>query len=156
MTKFYLDENISREVAFLLNRAGLWVSTCHDAGMQWTKDEEQLQYAISHGFVLVTGDRDFCMLHETASEHSGIVRHSRGLRPREMSERLIALAEANHDFSNRLTTLKPEDYTVGIRGCPEQHFHYPHSIPTRGSLTLANVLARHMSPDLAQKLGCCS
>jgi predicted nuclease of predicted toxin-antitoxin system len=74
----YLDECIDRPVADALGERGFDVLTAIEAGQGEKLDEEQLQFALSLGRVLLTYDRsDFRRLHatylSTGRHHGGIV-----------------------------------------------------------------------------------
>jgi uncharacterized protein DUF5615 len=74
----YLDECIDRPVAEALRKWGFDVLTALEAGQAEKLDEDQLQFALSRGRVLITYDRfDFRRLHatymSTGRQHGGIV-----------------------------------------------------------------------------------
>jgi predicted nuclease of predicted toxin-antitoxin system len=71
--RFYLDENVSSEVADALRTRGIDVLTTPAAGNIEAKDHEQLAFALAEERVLVTQDRDFLRLDSQGIEHSGIV-----------------------------------------------------------------------------------
>lgn len=77
--KFYLDENLSPQVAEIARgRCGLDVVAAHDIGAFEWSDEEQLRYAAMEGRCLVTRDReDFTALSISAFEsqtlHAGVL-----------------------------------------------------------------------------------
>ncbi len=71
--RFHLDENCPKAIAFGLRRAGIDVTTTPDARLIGALDEEQAAYALTHGRVIFTQDRDFLRLHAAGVLHSGIV-----------------------------------------------------------------------------------
>lgn len=56
--KFYLDEDLSPQIAVLLRRKGLDCISAHESGMHGASDLEQLTFASSHKRCLVTKNRD--------------------------------------------------------------------------------------------------
>lgn len=61
--KFYLDEDLSPQVAEILCRLGCAASSTQEAGNRGADDEGQLEYAARTGHVLVTRNRnDFIAL----------------------------------------------------------------------------------------------
>lgn len=76
--KLYLDEDISPEVAVVLRSRGYNAVSAHEVGMRGKGDEEQLEYAIRNGRVLLTfNTRHFAPIAEEfylkGKEHCGIV-----------------------------------------------------------------------------------
>ena len=68
--RFYLDENLSPEIANQLERHGI------DAirGPLGVDDLSHLKRASALGRVLCTRDRDFVRMHSAGQEHAGIVK----------------------------------------------------------------------------------
>lgn len=60
---FYIDTHISKQVALQLRLLEITVVRCEDVGLAEATDEEHLDYAATHGLVLVTKDADFLRLH---------------------------------------------------------------------------------------------
>ena len=61
--KYYIDEDISPKVAAILRKHKVDAVSAHEAGMTQAMDQEQLDYAVSEGGVLVTRNRnDFIRL----------------------------------------------------------------------------------------------
>ena len=54
--KWYLDENLSQEVAKQLRRHGVDVVSAHEVGREGLSDLEQLLWATQQGRILVTYD----------------------------------------------------------------------------------------------------
>jgi hypothetical protein len=76
--KLYLDENISPVLASVLRGRGHDAISAHEVGMRGKKDEEQLEYAVSQGRMLLTFNaKHFAPLAEKyfkeGREHYGIV-----------------------------------------------------------------------------------
>jgi predicted nuclease of predicted toxin-antitoxin system len=57
--RFYADENFPPVATRLLRKMGAIVVTAQDKGLKGHPDENHLSYALKHGYVLVTCDRDF-------------------------------------------------------------------------------------------------
>jgi predicted nuclease of predicted toxin-antitoxin system len=58
--RFYLDEDLSYEVARIARELGLDVTSSHEVGNNGRTDPEQLEYAAAEGRCLVSGNgRDF-------------------------------------------------------------------------------------------------
>ena len=68
--RFYLDENLSPEIARQLARRGI------DAirGQLRVDDLSHLRRATALGRVLCTRDRDFVRLHSAGEEHAGVIK----------------------------------------------------------------------------------
>ena len=84
MTRFYLDENVSRDAESFLAQQGHDVLHCVDAGNRGQPDPQHLQAAARDGRILLTFNwRDFRLLHHfwtalnawgcLAQPHSGIL-----------------------------------------------------------------------------------
>jgi hypothetical protein len=98
VTPFYLDEDISYEVANIAARLGLDVTASRDAGNNGRTDEEQLDYAASQGRCLVTGNcSDFARLTREFSlagrPHGGVLCVPPTWRRQEYARIARALAE---------------------------------------------------------------
>ena len=61
--RFYLDENMAKEVADGLRTRSIDVITTPEIGHMGFTDEEHLAYAQNEGRVFVTQDEDFLILH---------------------------------------------------------------------------------------------
>jgi len=70
---FHLDENMDPKVAAALTRHGVDVTTTVGAGLRTSGDDEQLEYVMRDGRVLVTDDEDFLVIAASDVDHSGIV-----------------------------------------------------------------------------------
>ncbi len=74
MLKFLLDENCSHETAAYLRAFGYDATTAFEEGLKRTDDEVIVQYAITHGCIIVTFDLDFGYLFRMLSPHTlGII-----------------------------------------------------------------------------------
>lgn len=76
--KLYLDEDITPVLASVLRGRGYDVVSAHEVGMRGKRDEEQLEYAISQGRVLMTFNaKHFAPLAEkyfrAGREHYGVI-----------------------------------------------------------------------------------
>lgn len=76
--KFYLDEMVPLDLAFILKEHGYDVLTAKDAGMLGKSDAEQIEYATSQGRTLLSFNiGDFVLLHKEwireGRMHKGII-----------------------------------------------------------------------------------
>ena len=72
--KIYSDEDVNIAVTEGLKRRGIKAYSCQDAGNIGLADEEQIKYANSKRFVILTHDTDFLrIVHERKLIHSGII-----------------------------------------------------------------------------------
>ena len=69
--KFYLDESVNVAVANGLRRRGIAAITAKEAGNLGLSDEQQLKFAGSNGFVIVSHDADFLAI-AMDTTHKGI------------------------------------------------------------------------------------
>ena len=81
--RYYLDENMSKEVADGLRTRDIDVITTPEIGHMGYKDEEHLVYALAEGRVFVTQDEDFLILHSQQVPHAGIAYY----KPRTVSNK---------------------------------------------------------------------
>jgi hypothetical protein len=92
--RFHLDENVPSAIAEGLRRRGVEATTTPQAGLLSAGDEKQLDFAQSHGRVLVTCDTDFLRLHNQGVPHAGLVYSPKGKRSvGELVHGLIMIAE---------------------------------------------------------------
>lgn len=73
MIRFYLDENVSPEIADQLRRRGIEVFTTQELGTLGDSDLNHLMRASSLGSVLCTHDADYLALAQSGIEHAGVV-----------------------------------------------------------------------------------
>ena len=78
--RIHLDEHCSNQIAEGLRRLGIDVTTSREAGLLGVIDERQLEYAHSHGRVIVTCDSDYLRLHHSGAPHHGIIYSKMGRR----------------------------------------------------------------------------
>jgi hypothetical protein len=74
----YLDENMPIVLAPLIQARGYFATTAHAEGLLGAEDPEHLEYATSHGYCLVTHNRQhFIRLHNdrinAGQRHTGII-----------------------------------------------------------------------------------
>lgn len=116
MAKFslYLDEDNETEALFLaLQRAGMHVVRCREAGLTGRPDPEHLAFAAQAGHVLYTSNAsDFAPLHRSYMEsglvHAGIlIRYGRRFSVGEQAKRILRLWETltAEDMANRTESL---------------------------------------------------
>lgn len=121
MIGFYLDENLSCEIAALVRKRGFVALCSHECGNDQMTDAEQLAFAASRGYCIVTNDpEDFIGLAERYAAsgwtHAGILLLSRSLTPEA----------ANFDRIARALTRYGERYPDGI-----QQIDWLHPMPER-------------------------
>jgi hypothetical protein len=90
---FFLDENMEIPVAVGAIARGVVVTTARDEGRLGIADDEQLAFARSHGYVLVTHDRGFEQRHWAGEDHAGIMFFSEAASIGQMVEWLVIAAE---------------------------------------------------------------
>lgn len=75
--KFYTDSHIAKAIATQLQQRGIDIIRCQDVGMENADDPEHLEYAVSQGRTIITGDADFLVLdalwREAGRNHTGII-----------------------------------------------------------------------------------
>lgn len=71
--RFYLDENVSVEVARQLQARGIDVVTVRDLRLLGDSDENHLKRAKNMGRILCTYDTDYVQLAVSGIDHAGIV-----------------------------------------------------------------------------------
>jgi predicted nuclease of predicted toxin-antitoxin system len=99
--RFFLDEDLSDEVAQIARNLGLDALSVHEVGRRELDDSEQLDYAASQGMVMVTRNRDDYLAlndeyHEIGKPNCGILIVSRSLpnnQPARIAHRLNNWAE---------------------------------------------------------------
>jgi hypothetical protein len=114
---FYLDENVSDRLVPALHDLGYDAVTTTQLGTKGATDPQQLLTATRLGRVVVThNSRDFRMLHEAlrlwaelwnlvgVTRHAGIlmIEAESGMKAAAMARVLVALAQAEADFTDRL------------------------------------------------------
>ena len=99
--RFFLDEDLSDEVARIARNLGLDAQSVHEVGRRELDDSDQLDYAASQGMVMVTRNRDdYLALNdeyfETGKSNCGILIVPRSLpnnQPARIAHRLNEWAE---------------------------------------------------------------
>lgn len=72
--KVYSDEDVNIAITEGLKRRGIKAFSCQEVGNIGLTDEEQIKYANSKRFVILTHDVDFLrLIHERKISHSGII-----------------------------------------------------------------------------------
>ena len=72
--KIYSDEDVNIAVTEGIKRRGITAYSCQEAGNIGLTDEEQIKYANSKRFVILTHDADFLrIVHKRRISHSGII-----------------------------------------------------------------------------------
>jgi uncharacterized protein with PIN domain len=70
--RFHLDENVDHAIAAGLRLRGVDVTTSTDAGLLGATDEQQIQFALAEGRVILTQDDDLLALASQGVAHAGI------------------------------------------------------------------------------------
>lgn len=71
--RFYLDEQVSKSIQTGLDRRGVEVLTCKDAGMLGASDQAHLEFCKENNWVIFSQDDDFLSLASDGQNHNGIV-----------------------------------------------------------------------------------
>ena len=71
--RFHLDENVDPRIAVGLGLHGVDVSITPAAGLLGVSDQEQLDYAVLQGRVIITQDTDFLRISAIGQDSPGIV-----------------------------------------------------------------------------------
>jgi|SRR5579883_3368098 len=101
--RFYLDENLSQEIAILARARGLDVVSGHELGHDGWSDEQQLAFAAAEGRCLVTADvKDFTRLSREWSAgglpHSGVLCLPTPPARHQLTRAVAALARAHAEY----------------------------------------------------------
>ena len=105
MARIYSNENFPRQVVDELRILGHDVVTIQEAGMsgKGESDEDVLAYAWSQRRILLTlNRRHFVRLHQSSSEHSGIIVCSQDLDYSGQARRIHEAVRSHSDLSNKL------------------------------------------------------
>lgn len=108
MIRFYLDENVSPEIAEQLRRRGIEVFTTQALGTLGDSDIHHLARATALEAALCTHDTDYLILAQSGIEHAGIVfGHSgqHGIGDWVKALELIALVYEADDMRNHVEYL---------------------------------------------------
>ena len=71
--KYYMDENIAREVTAALRRSGVDVFTAQEADMLGTTDDQHIAFAAAQRWVICSSNVDSLNWHIQGMWHKGIV-----------------------------------------------------------------------------------
>jgi hypothetical protein len=91
--RWYMDEHVPRAVTAGLLRRGIEVETTQSRGMLGATDNDQLQVAAHHVFVIFTQDDDFLVFASRGVEHAGIVYAPQGTSIGDMVRGLLLITE---------------------------------------------------------------
>lgn len=117
--RFYLDEDLSGEIARIARARGVDVVSCHELGLKRLGDELQLRLAAEEGRCLVTRNRDHFLaltvrFFEREWPHAGIL-----IVPASMPSRYFAvIAAALLDYDLR--------HPQGVPAYTIDFLHPPH------------------------------
>ena len=70
--RFQFDEHMPHAVSGALRRHGVDALTTTEAGLLGASDVDQVAYALGHGRMIVTQDRDYLLLAGRGVPHAGI------------------------------------------------------------------------------------
>jgi predicted nuclease of predicted toxin-antitoxin system len=74
VARFLVDEDLPRSLARLLRAAGVGSDDVRDVGLRGEADDVIFEYAVSHGFALLTADLGFGnILRFRLGSHAGII-----------------------------------------------------------------------------------
>lgn len=105
---FLLDENLSHTLVDRLIQAGHGADSVDRLGMKGAPDEELLWFAKMRGWVFVSIDEDYLLLHRAlrrwgvADMHAGILTLTDRLPPREQTRALDIFASEGLPIADRL------------------------------------------------------
>lgn len=102
MPTFLIDENLPRSLAPALRAGGLAAQDVRDLGLRGRPDKEILEFSLSQGYVLVTGDVGFAALLRLHPRFPGMVV---ARLPNEWSTSAV-----NDLISRSLQTWEAEDF----------------------------------------------
>lgn len=105
MIRFYLDENLSPQIAAIAPGFDIDATSSHEVGLNGKTDEEQLSYATSVGRCILTNDlEDFLDLAERYARedrlHAGILLLAPSLPP----DAFLAVAQALQFYGAQYNT----------------------------------------------------
>ncbi|MBI2761352.1 MAG: DUF5615 family PIN-like protein [Chloroflexi bacterium] len=120
MAAFYLDHNVSVQIAYRLQAAGHTVTTAHQLGLSRGRDEVHFLLAAQRGWTLITYNRkDFVLLHDAwllwsaswgvTPTHAGVlVSAQRNTVPHDlMAAEIDSLVQSNAPLLNQLYEWRP-------------------------------------------------
>jgi len=71
--KFLMDEHVDIDITRSLRARGVDVITAQEAGLDHTRDDIIITFALEHERVIFTQDADFLAWHQRGTPHAGIV-----------------------------------------------------------------------------------
>ncbi len=90
--QFYLDENVTNDIAEGLRTRAIEVLTTPEAGNMGLEDDKQLAFALAEKRVIITHDRDILRLSNQGISHAGIAYCAQKSRTvKEMLHRLMSI-----------------------------------------------------------------
>ncbi len=113
MPHFYLDENMPVAVASELQAFGHQATTADDLYLKRAGDDEHLWIAAQHGWILVTRDHDYRLLHDAwhrwqvTTTHAGILITPHAWTAKQTALELHALLQTSTRLTNALYEWKP-------------------------------------------------
>ena len=121
MTALYFDHNVKGKVARILASQGQTACTARDVGMWRATDEEHLLFAATQGWLLVTNDRDFILLHDAWHRwsrewnvhpvHAGILLTVQSWSTQVLVTNVASFLAAGPPTDNLLYTWEPQGWT---------------------------------------------
>lgn len=92
--RFLLDEHIHGSIHRQLQFLNIDAVSCHQAGVRGARDQELLRESKTCQLTVVTHDSDFIALHQTNTDHGGILFIPPGKRTiRQIVERLKEISD---------------------------------------------------------------
>lgn len=71
--RFHLDESVTTDIAEGLRLRARDCTTTQEAQLLGASDDDQLEFAIREGRVIITEDQDFLRLASARHDHAGII-----------------------------------------------------------------------------------
>jgi hypothetical protein len=104
--RFYLDENLSPDLAAIARRIGVDITDWRECGQIQSNDEEHLRYAAQSGRCVVTTDVDFIgwtqRFRERGEAHAGLLMIPWQIRKRDFAAFARGLARFAEDHPEGL------------------------------------------------------
>ena len=112
--RFYFDTHVAKAAVTQLREKGIEVVRCEEIRMAEASDEEHLHYATENGYVMVSQDEDFIILHvrwqRAERSHAGIMKVS----ARYQGEAQISYVVRQILFYHQAERLAAVDYATEI------------------------------------------
>ncbi len=120
--KFFLDEDLSGEIAEIARGSGIDVVSCHEIGRDGLDDRTQLEFVASDSRCLITCNRtDFMNLtmafYEREAPHNGVLVVTPGLRSQGAARIAAAIAEYERQHSEGMLPYTFGYLSQGDKGC---------------------------------------